>query len=201
MYIYLMQCYTPDHRTISDFRKNNLKEIEKYFVDIVRIFSKLGYSHVGKIYIDGTKLKGNASAKRTKDRAGFEKWLSEIEEEIGKLLKEGEAIDNQEDESCKIEPEEEALKKRLSNRNYLKRQIEEALKIRKEEEREKINLTDKDGYVPDSNFQQYKSGEYKKEENRYHYTNFEYDGATDSYVCPEGKRLTYWKTRTNLVLV
>ncbi|HQU30907.1 MAG: transposase [Planctomycetia bacterium] len=41
-YIYLMQCYTPDHRTISDFRKNNLKAIEKYFVDIVRIFSELG---------------------------------------------------------------------------------------------------------------------------------------------------------------
>src|SRR3990167_4260110 len=96
-YIYLMQSYTPDHRTISDFRKNNLKEIEKYFVDIVRIFSKLGYSHAGKIYIDGTKLKGNASAKRTKDRAGFEKWLSETEEEIGKLLKECETIDNQED--------------------------------------------------------------------------------------------------------
>jgi len=33
-------------------------------------------------YIDGTKLKGNASAKRTKDRAGFEKWLSEIEEAL-----------------------------------------------------------------------------------------------------------------------
>ena len=72
-YIYFMQSYTPDHRTISDFRKNNLKEIEKYFVDIVRIFSKLGYTNIGKIYIDGTKLKGNASAKRTKDRAGFEK--------------------------------------------------------------------------------------------------------------------------------
>jgi len=41
MYIYLMQCYRPDHRTISDFRKNNIKEIEKYFVDIVRIFSEL----------------------------------------------------------------------------------------------------------------------------------------------------------------
>ena len=110
MYIYLMQSCTPDHRTISDFRKNNLREIGKYFVDIVRIFSKLGYSHVGKIYIDGTKLKGNASAKRTKDRAGFEKWLSEIEEEIGTLLKEGEVIDNQEDETCKIEPEEEVIK-------------------------------------------------------------------------------------------
>src|SRR3989339_79739 len=278
-YIYLMQSYTPDHRTISDFRKNNLKEIEKYFVDIVRVFSKLGYSHAGKIYIDGTKLKGNASAKRTKDRAGFEKWLSEIEGEIGKLLKECETIDNQEDESCKIEPEEEVLKKKLSDRKYLKRQIEEALKIMKEEEKEKINLTDRDanhmktggskdirpgyncqavvtavgfimaaetvtdendrnqlkpmieqtesntqeavketaadsgygsysnyeyldqkgidGYVPDDHFQQYKSGEYQKEENRYHYSNFTYDALSDSYVCPEGKRLTYCKARTN----
>ena len=34
----------------------------------------------------GQSSKGNASAKRTKDRAGFEKWLSEIEEERGKNL-------------------------------------------------------------------------------------------------------------------
>jgi len=278
-YIYLMQCYTPDHRTISDFRKNNLKEIEKYFVDIVRIFSKLGYTNIGKIYIDGTKLKGNASAKRTKDRAGFEKWLSEIEEEIAKILKEGEAIDNQEDKSCKIDPEQEALLEKLTDRKYLKSKIEEALEIMKEEAKEKINLTDRDanhmkpggskdirpgyncqaavseggiivaaesvtdandrnqlkpmieqtesntqeavketaadsgygsysnyeyldqkgidGYVPDDHFQQYKSGEYQKEENRYHYSNFTYDALSDSYVCPEGKRLTYWKTRTN----
>ena len=279
IFIYLMQCYTPDHRTISDFRKNNLKEIERYFVDIVRIFSTLGYTHIGKIYLDGTKIKGNASAKRTKDKAGFEKWLSEITGEIAGILKEAEIIDNREDDRCKIDPEQEVLQKKLSDRTYLKSKIDEALEIMKEENREKINLTDRDanhmksggskdirpgyncqavvtesgiivageavteandrnqlkpmieqtesntqekvkevaadcgygsyanyeyleqreidGYVPDSNFQQYKSGEYEKEENRYHYTNFEYDGATDSYVCPEGKRLAYWKTRTN----
>jgi transposase len=279
IFIYLMQCYTPDHRTISDFRKNNLKEIERYFVDIVRIFSALGYTQIGKIYLDGTKIKGNASAKRTKDKAGFEKWLSEITEEIASILKEAEIIDNQEEDRCKIDPEQEVLQKKLSDRTYLKGKIEEALEIMKEENREKINLTDRDanhmksggskdirpgyncqaavtetgiivageavteandrnqlkpmieqtesntqekvkevaadcgygsyanyeyleqreidGYVPDSNFQQYKSGEYKKEENRYHYSNFTYDSASDSYVCPEGKRLTYWKTRTN----
>ena len=27
-------------------------------------------------------------------------------------------------------------------------------------------------------------------------TNFVYDSASDSYVCPEEKRLTYWKIRT-----
>ena len=142
IFIYLMQCYTPDHRTISDFRKNNLKEIERYFVDIVRIFSKLGYTQIGKIYLDGTKIKGNASAKRTKDKAGFEKWLSERTEEIASILKEAEIIDNQEEDRCKIDPEQEVLQKKLSDRTYLKGKIEEALEIMKEENREKINLTD-----------------------------------------------------------
>ncbi|MGQ3685685.1 MAG: transposase [Candidatus Loosdrechtia sp.] len=50
----------------------------------------------------------------------------------------------------------------------------------------------------DMYFQQYKSGEYKKEAHRYHYSNFTYDVITDSYICPEGKRLPYWKTRTNV---
>ena len=263
MYIYLMQCYRPDHRTISDFRKNNIKEIEKYFVDIVRIFSELGYKSVGKIYLDGTKIKGNASSKRTKDRAGFEKWLEKIDEEIKNLLKEAEAIDNQEDESCKLSSEQEELLKKLSNRKYVKSKIHDALEMLKDERKKKVNLTDQDanymksggskdirpgyncqasvteegiivasdavrdandhdqlepmieqtesitgrkveeatadsgyggyasyeyleergidGYVPDKYFHQYKSGEYKKEENRYHYSNFKYDTSSDSY--------------------
>jgi len=277
MYVYLMQCYRPDYRTISDFRKNNIKEIEKYFVDIVRVFSELGYKSVGKIYLDGTKIKGSASSKRTKDRAGFEKWLERLDEEIKNLLKEAEAIDNQEDESCKLSSDQEELQQKLSNRKYVKSKIHDALEMLKDEQRKKVNLTDQDanymksggskdirpgyncqssvteegiivaadavtdvtdhdqlepmieqtesntgkkveevtadsgyggyasyeylekrgidGYVPDKYFHQYKSGEYKKEENRYHYSNFKYDASSDSYICPEGKRLTYWKTR------
>jgi len=57
-------------------------------------------------------------------------------------------------------------------------------------ERKKI-----DGYVPDRYFSKYQSGEYEKEENRYHYSNFKYDSSTDSYTCPEGKPLIFWKIR------
>lgn len=277
IYIYLMQCYTPDHRTINDFRKNNLEELENYFVEIVRIFNKLGFTKVGKIYIDGTKVKGNASSKRTKKREDFEKWLSNIKEKIADLLKEAEAIDREEEERYKSQEAQELIKQKLSNRNYLKEKIEDALKEMKEENVEKLNLTDRDanymksggskdirpgyncqasvtedgiivaadavtdpndhdqlepmieqtesntgkkvkemtadsgyggyasceyleergidGYVPDMYFHQYKSGEYQKEENRYHYSNFKYDSSSDSYICPEGKRLKYWKTR------
>ncbi len=71
------------------------------------------YEKLGKIYLDGTKIKGNASSKRTKDRAGFEKWAEEIEEEIKNLLKEAEAKDNQENESCKLSSEQKELQKKL----------------------------------------------------------------------------------------
>jgi uncharacterized protein YktA (UPF0223 family) len=27
------------------------------------------------------------------------------------------------------------------------------------------------------------------------WSNFKYDASSDSYICPEGKRLTYWKTQ------
>ncbi|GJQ24514.1 MAG: hypothetical protein HBSAPP01_23040 [Candidatus Brocadia sapporoensis] len=77
--------------------------------------------------MDGTKIKGNASAKQTKDRAGFEKWLAGIEKEIAAVFQEAEAIDRQEDDTCKVDPEQEALQKKLLNRTYLKKKIEEAL--------------------------------------------------------------------------
>ena len=115
-----MQCYTPDHRTINDFRKNNREELESYFVEIVRIFNKLGFTQVGKIYIDGTKVKGNASSKRTKDRQGLEKWLSKIKEKIADLMKEAEAIDIEEEERYKSEEAQELLKKKLSNHKVYK---------------------------------------------------------------------------------
>jgi len=277
IFIYLLQCYSPDFRTISDFRKNNLEEIRQYFVEIVRLIGKLGVTRVGKIYVDGTKVRANASAKRTKDVEAFEKWLARLDEEMAGLLKEAERIDALEEARYKTDEEQELLREKLSNKAYLREKIKASLEQLREEDRQKINLTDGDanhmkaggskdirpsyncqaavteegviiaadavneagdhnqlksmieqsesnshekveestadcgygsydtyeylegkridGYVPDLQFQPYKQGKFKEE--RYHYSNFEYDEETDSYTCPEGKRLRYWKTRTN----
>lgn len=135
-----------------------------------------GITQVGKIYIDGTKVRANASVKRTKDVEGFEKRLSRLEEEMDELLKEAQLIDVEEEATYKTDKSQELLRKKLSNNEYL-------------------NEKGIDGYVPDLYFKQYKKGTFK--EDRYHYSNFEYDEATNSYTCPEGKLLKYWKTRTN----
>lgn len=133
----------PYHRTIRNFRKNNQKEIEKYFVDVMRVFGKLGYPHIGKIYLDGTQIKGNASAKRAKDHVGFKKWLSEIEEETTTVLKEAETIDNRED---------------LQNRSGTKGITEEVIRayIPEKEDRRKVVLI-----LGSSGLKEYGEGEWK----------------------------------------
>jgi len=140
-YIYLMECYRPDHRTISDFRKDNIEEVGKYFIDILRIFDKLGYTKVGKIYIDGTKVRANASAKRTKTNEGFERWLSKLEEKIDKILEEVDEIDSREDETMD-EKEKEEKERKLSESKNLKQKIKKALEKVKKENASKMNLTD-----------------------------------------------------------
>lgn len=44
----------PDHRTISDFRKNNLNLLPGLFVQIVQIARDLGYASLGHVSIDGS---------------------------------------------------------------------------------------------------------------------------------------------------
>lgn len=63
------------------------------------------------------------------------------------MIKEAEAIDKQEDESCKLPSGQEELQKKLSNRKYVKSKIQEALEMLKNErKRKRVNLTDSDAH-------------------------------------------------------
>ena len=89
-FIFLTAWQKPNFRTISDFRKNNLKELCVLFAQIVQLCRQLGMVKLGHIAIDGTKIKANASEASTYDR-------ERIEKEIKRWLEHAEAIDQQED--------------------------------------------------------------------------------------------------------
>lgn len=80
----------PDHCSISRFRKDHSKAMECLFMEILRLCAEAGLVKVGKVNLDGTKMKANASlaANRT------EKSLSE---EIAKMLAEADSKDAEED--------------------------------------------------------------------------------------------------------
>ncbi len=89
--IYLAAWQSPDYRTISDFRKNNLREIKTLFAQTVILCQGLGMVNLGHVSIDGTKIKANASDAKTYD-------TKRIEKEIKQLLEQAEAIDQKEDQ-------------------------------------------------------------------------------------------------------
>ena len=141
-YMYLAEMYRPDFRTINDFRKNNLNEIELYFIEIVRVCKEVGLIKIGEISIDGTKIKANAAARRTKDKGSYEKWLNNIEGEIKKILNDADETDRKEDELYGDKRGDE-LPEELKTKAGLRDKIKSVLASLKDEE-DKKNLTDKD---------------------------------------------------------
>ena len=142
-FMYLSQMYKPDFRTINDFRKNNQEIIEEYFVDIVRMCQKLGMVRVGTISIDSCKIRANASAKRTKNKEEYEKWLKNIEGKIKEILREAQQIDEEEDKKFMVDKRGDEIPKHLHKKEVLKEKVKEIMKELKDE-KEKINLTDRD---------------------------------------------------------
>ena len=51
----------PDFRTISDFRKLHLKALEELFEQMLRLTLETGAMKLGRVALDGSKVKGNAS--------------------------------------------------------------------------------------------------------------------------------------------
>ena len=52
---------TPDFRTISDFRKDNLDALSGLFVQVLALCQQSGLVKLGHVALDGTKVKANAS--------------------------------------------------------------------------------------------------------------------------------------------
>ena len=51
----------PDHDTIATFRRRFLPELTKIFVEILSIAHEMKVLKLGKVSVDGTKVKANAS--------------------------------------------------------------------------------------------------------------------------------------------
>lgn len=141
-YMYLSQMYRPDFRTVNDFRKNHIKELSEYFLEIVRYCQKLNLVKVGQINIDGTKMKANASSRRTKNKQQCEQWIERIEKKIKQMLEEASQIDAQED-ALYGNLRGDELPRQINTAEKLKKKLEEISQSFKDN-KEEINITDQD---------------------------------------------------------
>jgi len=148
-YMFLASMYRPDFRTINDFRKNNITFFNKIFLDVLQVCRQLGMAQVGTIAIDGTKIRASASAKRSKDKEGYEQWKSNIEKNLEQLHKQADEINAQEDKELGKKRGDE-LNRKIHSKENLKREIEKILEQFESGDnsvKEKINLTDEDAQL------------------------------------------------------
>lgn len=141
-FMYLTAKLTPSYKTISEFRRENLKEISELFQDILLIGIKLGLVNIGniKVSIDGTKIRANASGKLSKDEAGLEKLLADVKQNVASILEEAEIIDKQEDSEYGNKRGDE-LPKELQKLQTRKQKIQNAIDaLKKEKEKLRQDL-------------------------------------------------------------
>jgi transposase len=139
-FIWLMGGLKPDHKTIAEFRRKNKKAIQNVLKQCARMCIKLDLIAGNVLFVDGTKIRANASTSRTHEKAWYEEKLKEIDQRIEQLLQDCEAVDQQEEHlSSFVE-----MDKELTKTQTLKNTIEDILKEFKETERNKINQTDPD---------------------------------------------------------
>ena len=83
----------PDHDTIASFRRRFLPELTEIFVRILEIASQMKVLKLGKVSVDGTKVKANASRHKAFSYNHACKLEEQLKAEVAELLKKAEAAD------------------------------------------------------------------------------------------------------------
>ena len=81
-----------------EFRKKNLKAFGALFAEVVRLARELGLAGLGRVAVDGTKVRANASKRKAMSYGRMGPEEARLEAEIAELLAAAEAIDAEEDE-------------------------------------------------------------------------------------------------------
>ncbi|SRR5882724_1419748 len=126
----------PEHRTICDFRKDNLGEFIGLFKQVVQIAKASGLVKLGRVAIDGTKVKANASRRKAMSYERMEKEEKRLEEEIADLMRQAERIDRKEDQEHGPENRGDELPEELRRRESRLQTIKEAKKRLEERQAE-----------------------------------------------------------------
>jgi len=143
-FIFLSGMQKPDFRTISDFRKNNVEELSKLFVQIVKLCNKLGLVGLGHIALDSTVIKASADREKFYNKERLTKEEQAIHKKIKELLESAQRIDDEEDKLYGPDKRGDELPEELRSHKKRLEKIREAKRQLEEESLKEINLTDSD---------------------------------------------------------
>jgi transposase len=108
----------PDYRAIARFRKRHLSALGHLFVQALVLCQAAGMVGLGRVALDGTKLRANASKRKAMSYARMSDKEKILAAEVSALLAEAERIDKAEDakfgKNCRGDELPEELRRRES---------------------------------------------------------------------------------------
>jgi len=134
----------PDFRTIADFRKVHLPVLEELFQQVLRLVLEMGALKLGRVALDGSKVKANASKHKAMSYGRMEETEKRLGQEVQELLKQAEAADEEEDKRYGRERQGDELPEELQRRETRIARIQEAKKALEERARAKAKSEGKD---------------------------------------------------------
>jgi transposase len=89
----------PDYRSISRFRRRHLGALDELFVKVLALCFEAGLVKLGRVALDGTKLRASASKHKAMSYDRLGPKIEQLEGEVATILAEAEATDLAEDET------------------------------------------------------------------------------------------------------
>jgi transposase len=116
----------PDFRTISDFRTRHGAALGTLFGQVLRLCQKAGLVKLGRVAVDGTKIKANASQHKAMSYGRMKTTAAALEREVEELLRRAAQTDADEDRRYGTDTRGDELPDALAHRESRLRKIREA---------------------------------------------------------------------------
>ncbi len=140
--MWLMEGLTPSYKTICEFRRQNIRPLQKLFREFVKLCKSWELLGGEVVAVDGTKIKASNNKKNNFSRKKLDERMARIDEKIAQYLNEMEACDGQE-----VEQEPEGLLELLAR----KEQYEGYLQQMEESGDNEVSTVDPDARLMGNN--------------------------------------------------
>ena len=143
----------PDFRTISGFRMRHGRALEGLFVQILQLCREAGLVKLGRVALDGSKVKANASKHKAMSYGRMKEREAQLEKEVSALLKEADRTDQSEDARYGRESSGDELPAELARRQSRLEKIRQAKKALEDEAKAAPAKDGKKDATPDAKAQ------------------------------------------------
>lgn len=88
----------PDYRSLARFRRRHLAALDALFVQVLALCAEAGLVKLGRVALDGTKLRASASRHKAMSHDRLGPRIEQLEAEVAAILADAEATDRAEDD-------------------------------------------------------------------------------------------------------